>query len=52
MIIFKFEPIYKQRVWGGVSLRTKFNRNIKLKSQKIGEAWEIVDRKDAMSVIS
>lgn len=52
MIIFKFEPIYKQRIWGGVSLRTKLNRNIKLKSQKIGEAWEIVDREDAMSVIS
>jgi mannose-6-phosphate isomerase len=52
MIIFKFEPIYKQRVWGGVSLRTKFNRNLKLTGQKIGESWEIVDREDAMSVVS
>ena len=42
MRIFKFEPIYKQRVWGGVSLRTKFNRNLKLTGQKIGESWEIV----------
>jgi mannose-6-phosphate isomerase len=51
MRIFKFEPIYKQRVWGGCALQTKFHRKIKLNSKKIGESWEIVDREDAMSVV-
>ena len=40
-----------QRVWGGCALQTKFHRKIKLKSQKVGEACEIVDREDAMSVV-
>ena len=52
MNIFKFEPIYMERVWGGNNLQKKFSREIKSTSKKIGESWEVVDRDDAMSVIA
>ena len=52
MNIFKFEPIYMERVWGGNNLQKKFSRKIKSTSKRIGESWEVVDRDDAMSVIA
>lgn len=50
MTIIKFEPIYKERPWGGTSLGTFFEREIKLESNKIGESWDIVDRNEAQSI--
>jgi mannose-6-phosphate isomerase len=50
-IIFKFEPHYFERVWGGQSLRKILFRKIPSK-QKIGEAWDLVDREDCESLIS
>ena len=50
MTIIKFEPIYKERPWGGTSLGTFFEREIKLDSNKIGESWDIVDRNEAQSI--
>lgn len=50
MDFLAFEPIYKERVWGGVRLNSILGR--KLPSGRIGESWEIVDRKDDQSVAS
>ena len=50
-MIFKFEPIYKQRIWGGTMLRDVLGRGTP-KESRIGESWEIVDRKEDNSVIT
>ena len=44
-----FEPIYQDRVWGGRGLETCLGRSLPA-GRKIGESWEIVDRKEAQSV--
>ncbi len=49
-MIFKFEPIYQKRVWGGQLLRTKLQRNIP-RNVKIGESWDLVDRDDINSIL-
>ena len=46
----KFEPIYKEMVWGGTRLREKYGRNIPC--EYTGEAWDISCRKDDMSIIN
>lgn len=46
----KFEPIYKERLWGGNKLKTELNKNIS--HDFIGESWEISEVKDNVSVIS
>ncbi|MEK9633930.1 MAG: type I phosphomannose isomerase catalytic subunit, partial [Opitutae bacterium] len=51
MMIFKFEPIYKERVWGGTKIRDLFGRETP-EGSLIGESWEIVDRKDDNSVLA
>ena len=50
-MIFKFEPIYKERVWGGTKIRDLFGRETP-EGSLIGESWEIVDRKDDNSVLA
>ncbi|MDG0963872.1 MAG: class I mannose-6-phosphate isomerase [Opitutales bacterium] len=50
MTIIKFEPIYRERPWGGTLLGTFFEREIKLESNKVGESWDIVDRNEAQSI--
>ncbi len=47
----KFEPIYKQRIWGGQKLRDFFNKDIP-PFEKIGESWELADLPNDKSVIS
>ena len=47
-----FEPIYKSRIWGGRQLETTYRRKLPDSSTPIGEAWEIVDREDAQSVVN
>ena len=44
-MIFKFEPIYKERVWGGAEVRNYLGRDTP-PSNHLGESWEIVDRKE------
>ena len=51
MMIFKFEPIYKERIWGGTKIRDLFGRETP-EGSLIGESWEIVDRKDDNSVLA
>jgi mannose-6-phosphate isomerase len=48
--IFRFEPIYQDRVWGGRVLESAFGRTIPA-GRPIGESWEIVDRPEAQSVV-
>ncbi len=48
---FKFEPIYKQRIWGGQRLREVFGKDLPA-DQKIGESWELADLPQDKSVIA
>jgi mannose-6-phosphate isomerase len=50
MYPLKFEPIYKEMVWGGNKLKTLLNREVPF--DKVGESWNISCRKNEMSVIS
>jgi mannose-6-phosphate isomerase len=45
-----FEPIYMDRVWGGRRLESHFGKRLPTHG-RIGEAWEIVDRAEAQSVV-
>ena len=45
-----FEPLYMERVWGGSKLETLFGKPLPGGSV-IGEAWEVVDREEAQSVV-
>ncbi len=49
MKFIKFKPVYFEKIWGGQTLKTEFNRDIDC-TKKIGESWEISDRSDAQSV--
>ncbi len=46
----KFKPIHKERIWGGAALVEKYNKPFPA-DLKIGESWEISDRRDSMSVV-
>lgn len=46
-----FTPLYQERVWGGRELANRLGRSLP-GSQPIGEAWEVVDRPEAQSVVS
>ena len=35
----QFEPIFKERIWGGTKLKTVLNKAIP--SNYIGESWEL-----------
>ncbi|MDD5349120.1 MAG: class I mannose-6-phosphate isomerase [Chthoniobacteraceae bacterium] len=45
-----FEPLYMERVWGGRKLETLFGKSLP-SGAVIGEAWELVDRAEAQSVV-
>lgn len=47
----KFEPIYKQRIWGGQKLREVFGKDIP-PFEKIGESWELADLPNDKSIIA
>jgi len=46
-----FEPIFKERIWGGRRLETLYGKPLP-PGRKIGESWELVDRSDAQSVVA
>ena len=50
-MVFKFEPIYKERIWGGSKIKNFLQREIPL-GNHVGESWEIVDREKDNSVIA
>lgn len=47
----KFEPVLKEKVWGGNALVTRFNKN-PTGSLHIGESWELSAIADNQSIIS
>lgn len=47
----KFEPIYKERIWGGTKLRENYNRMCP-EGATIGESWEISGLEEDVSVVS
>ncbi len=46
----KFEPILKERIWGGEKLTKHYNKNSSKKN--IGESWEISGVKGDLSMVS
>ncbi len=48
---FTFQPIFKERVWGGRNIERLYGKNLPDK-QVIGESWEITDRPEGVSVIA
>lgn len=46
----QFEPILKDRIWGGTKLKTELNKDII--SQITGESWEISTVKNEVSIVS
>ena len=47
----KFEPIYKERIWGGNKLQTRFGKNLEGKTN-IGESWELSAVDENVSVVA
>lgn len=47
-----FTPLYMERVWGGRSLETTYNRELPHPNTPFGESWEMVDRVEAQSVVA
>ncbi len=47
----KFRSIYKERLWGGRTLHTLFDKDLP-RDVKIGESWELADLPDDKSVVA
>jgi len=50
LYLLKFEPILKEKIWGGKKLNSLFNK--KISSNRTGESWEISDLENYTSVVS
>ena len=48
---YKFEPVYKEKIWGGRALERLFGRDLPA-GEKIGESWELADLPEGQSVAS
>lgn len=46
-----FKSLYMERVWGGREFASRLGRSLPV-NQPIGEAWEVVDREEAQSVVA
>ena len=46
----KFEPVYKQIIWGGGNIARKYGRAVPF--DKVAESWELTCREDGMSVVA
>ncbi|MEM9280869.1 MAG: type I phosphomannose isomerase catalytic subunit [Verrucomicrobiota bacterium] len=45
--VFRLQPIYQTRVWGGRSLATRYGRELPDDASPFGESWEISARDEA-----
>ncbi len=50
LYLLRFEPILKEKIWGGNKLKSLFNK--KTQSNKTGESWEISDLENDTSIVS
>ncbi|MEQ2008718.1 MAG: type I phosphomannose isomerase catalytic subunit [Limisphaerales bacterium] len=48
---FTFQPIFKERVWGGRKLEQVYGKALPA-GKPIGESWEITDRPEGVTVIT
>lgn len=48
---FRFEPVYKNYLWGGVRFRTRFGRDLPEEGPPTAESWEVCDHPHGQSVI-
>ncbi|GAI84435.1 unnamed protein product, partial [marine sediment metagenome] len=46
----KFNPIYKEKIWGGEKLHSILNKNVG-DIKKCGESWEISGVQENLSII-
>jgi mannose-6-phosphate isomerase len=46
----RFQPIYKEKIWGGRNLERLFDRRLPT-GEKIGESWELADLKEGVSIV-
>lgn len=51
MSIFRFKPVYQERIWGGARLAELYKRTLPT-GKKIGESWELADRPDAATALT
>jgi mannose-6-phosphate isomerase len=47
---FRFEPIFRQYIWGGRRLQSVLGKN--LGAGMFAESWEVVDRTDSQSIVA
>lgn len=47
----KFQPIYKEKLWGGQNLARVFGRQLP-PDKKIGESWDLADLAEGVSVVA
>ncbi len=47
----KFNPIYKEKIWGGKKLHSILNKNVE-DIKKCGESWEISGVQENLSIVS
>jgi len=48
---YTFEPIYKERIWGGRNLQRLFGRELPA-GQEIGESWDLADLDEGVSIVA
>jgi len=48
---YRFNPIYKEKIWGGRALERLFGRDLPVRA-KIGESWELADLPEGESVLA
>lgn len=46
-----FDPLYMERVWGGRTLESVYQRELPKANVPYGESWEIVDREKEQSIV-
>lgn len=47
----KFEPIFKDYIWGGTKLKEKLNKEVPSSISQCAESWEISSMQDNISVV-